>query len=47
MSNPIQFYELDKMDRELVDLKGAAMIDEIKYKRRYALMVVIIAVIVY
>ena len=36
-------YELDKMDRELVDLKGAAMIDEIKYKRRYAQMVVIIA----
>ena len=35
-------YELDKMDRELDDLKGAAMIDEIKYKRRYAMMIVVI-----
>ena len=35
-------YELDKLDKELDRLRGAAMIDEIKYKRRYAMMIVVI-----
>lgn len=36
-------YELDKMDRELDALKGEAMIEELKYKRRYTMMIVVIA----
>lgn len=36
-------YELDKLDKELDAVRGAAMIEEIKYKRRYTMMVVIIA----
>jgi signal transduction histidine kinase len=36
-------YELDKMDRELDALRSQAMIEEIRYKRRYTIMVVVIA----
>lgn len=36
-------YELDKMDRELDALKSQAVIEEIKYKRRYTMMIVVIA----
>ncbi|MCF7823481.1 MAG: tetratricopeptide repeat protein [Candidatus Marinimicrobia bacterium] len=36
-------YELDKMDKEIDDLRGSALIDEMKYKRRYAMMIVVIA----
>lgn len=36
-------YELDKLDRELDALKGEAMIEELKYKRRYTMMIVVIA----
>jgi len=36
-------YELDKMDRELDALKSQAVIEEMRYKRRYTMMIVIIA----
>ncbi|MCF7808675.1 MAG: tetratricopeptide repeat-containing sensor histidine kinase [Candidatus Marinimicrobia bacterium] len=36
-------YELDKMDRELDALKGQAIIEELRYKRRYTMMIVVIA----